>query len=77
VGTVLSIAASLYVVLQAYRIGVPVRTLAAMGLFILVDAFGGSIPVLGVVIDAVWKANKWNVGLLERHVESRGAGRRP
>lgn len=59
---------SLYPILEAYRLGVPWRTLAAMVLLVAVDAVAGSVPVLGSVFDALWKANEWNYQLMERHL---------
>lgn len=60
---------SLYIVLEAARIGVPSRTLALMGINIAVDIVSGSVPVLGTLFDAVWKANVRNVELLEEQIE--------
>lgn len=62
---------SLYIVGEAMRVGASWSTLATMIGLIAVDAIVGSIPVLGTVFDAVWKANKWNVGLLERELDAR------
>jgi hypothetical protein len=59
---------SLYPVFEAIRLGAPRGTIAKMLLFVGVDAVVGSVPVLGQVFDAVWKANTWNVRALERHV---------
>lgn len=61
---------SLYIVLEAFRAGVSPSTLLRMLAYIAVDAVIGSIPGVGPIFDAVWKANKWNAGLLESHVES-------
>ena len=36
---------------------------------VAVDAVVGSVPVLGPVFDAFWKANKRNLRTLERHLE--------
>ena len=60
---------SLYPVVEAYRLGVERKTLAKMLALVAVDAGVGSVPVLGSVFDAVWKANEWNVRTIERHVE--------
>jgi len=68
-GDALAAVISLYPVLEAARLGAPKRTLAAMLGLVTVDAVVGSIPVLGSVFDAVWKANEWNRRLLERHLE--------
>jgi len=66
VGAVLS----LYPVMEGYRLGVPKRPLAAMLGLIAVDAVVGSVPVLGTVVDALWKANEWNCRLIERHLHN-------
>jgi hypothetical protein len=54
---------SLYVVLEAARLGVSFGTLVTMLATIAADAALGSIPVVGVVIDAVFKANVRNLEL--------------
>ena len=64
-------ALSLYVVAEATRLGVPPKTVARMLANVAVDAATGSVPVAGTLIDAVWKANKRNVALLESHLEER------
>ncbi len=60
---------SLYPIVEAYRLGMSKRTLAAMLGLVAIDAVVGSVPVLGTVFDALWKANKWNYRLLERHLD--------
>ncbi len=60
---------SLYPVLEAYRLDVPRETLTKMLALVVVDAVGGSVPVLGTLFDAFWKANEWNVKTIERHLE--------
>lgn len=67
---------SLYIVLEAVRAGVSRSMLLRMLANIGVDAVVGSIPVVGPVFDAFWKANKWNARLLESHVESSDMARR-
>lgn len=69
-GDIVAALLSLYIVLEAARIGVPPRTLALMGFNIAVDTAVGSVPILGTLFDAVWKANVWNVALLEEQIES-------
>lgn len=59
---------SLYPVAEGYRLGVPKRTLGLMLALVAIDAVVGSVPVLGSVFDALWKANEWNRRLLERHL---------
>jgi len=60
---------SLYPVLEAYRLGMSRTALAKMLSLVAVDAVVGSVPVLGPVFDAFWKANKRNLRTLERHLE--------
>ncbi|WP_233738019.1 DUF4112 domain-containing protein [Halocatena pleomorpha] len=60
---------SFYIVFEAVRLGVPPKTLAMMGLNIAADVVVGSIPILGTLFDAVWKANVRNVALLEEQIE--------
>ncbi|MCL7418566.1 MAG: DUF4112 domain-containing protein, partial [Halalkalicoccus sp.] len=59
---------SLYIIEEAARVGVSKSTLAVMIGLVLTDAVVGSIPVLGTLFDAVWKANKWNASLLKREL---------
>lgn len=60
---------SLYVVLEAVNLGASTSLVARMLGNVLIDAVIGSIPVLGTVFDAAWKANRRNVRLVERHVD--------
>jgi len=69
-GDSVAAAASLYIVVEAFRTGAPIRTLATMVFLIGVDFALGSIPILGTLLDAVLKVNKWNASMLESHVES-------
>lgn len=65
---------SFYPIVEAYRVGVPNTMLAKMAALVGIDAVVGSIPVIGTLFDAVWKANKWNLRMLERHIEERSSG---
>ncbi len=56
-----------FVLLQAYRLRVPRLVQARMLINAIVDALLGLIPVVGNLADGVWKANTWNMRLLERH----------
>ena len=64
---------SLYIIAEGYRAGLPRSTLLKMFALVGVDTVVGSIPVLGTVFDAVWKANKWNANTLVSHLEQRTA----
>lgn len=65
-GDVVSAAFSLYIVAESAYLGVSYTTLLGMLANVTVDTVGGSIPYVGTVFDAVWKANKRNVGLTLR-----------
>jgi hypothetical protein len=71
VGDALSLVASVYIVAMGSRLGVPRRTVWRMGLNVAVDAVVGSIPVLGDLFDAGFKANTRNVALIRRAILTR------
>lgn len=67
---------SLYIILQAARMGVPASLLARMGWNLLVDVVVGAVPFLGDLFDAGFKANLRNLALLEGHAQRPGESRR-
>jgi hypothetical protein len=68
VGDLLAQAVGAYIVYEARRLGVRKRTLLRMGWNMVVDTAVGSVPLVGDVFDVVWKANRKNLALLERHL---------
>lgn len=70
-GDVAGALCALYVVFEGYRIGLPNRELGKMLGLIGVEMLVGSVPVLGTIVDAVWKVNRRNFRVIERHVEDR------
>ena len=62
-GDVVSAAFSLYIVAESAYLGVSYSTLVEMLANVTIDVAGGSVPYVGEIFDAVWKANKYNVGL--------------
>lgn len=76
VGDVVALVASLYVVLEAARLGLPRATLARMVVNVGVDALVGAVPLVGDAFDAVWKANDRNVELLEARLSDPEQGHR-
>ncbi|MBW3534172.1 MAG: DUF4112 domain-containing protein [Gemmatimonadetes bacterium] len=76
VGDLAGGALSLYPLLAAARLGAPPSLLVRMAINVGVDALVGSVPVLGDLFDVAWKANRRNVGLIERHMEDAPATRR-
>lgn len=73
-GDALTGALSLYVVVEAARLGVSYATLVRMLANVAVDVAGGSVPLLGDVFDAAWKANVRNVELALADLSSDGRG---
>lgn len=62
-GDAVSAGISMYIVVEAARQGVSNRTIMRMLANVLVDTAVGSIPVLGDLFDAVFKANMRNLDL--------------
>lgn len=54
---------SLYIVAESARLGVSYTTLVRMLANVALDVAVGSVPVIGVLFDAVWKANVKNFEL--------------
>jgi hypothetical protein len=67
---------SIYILLEAARMGVPASLLSRMGWNLLVDVVVGAVPLLGDLFDAGFKANLRNLALLDRHVQSPARSRR-
>jgi len=63
-GDVATAVCSLYIVAEAVRLGVPKRTVVRLLANIAVDAVLGSVPVVGDLFDAYWKANVKNAELV-------------
>ena len=68
---------SSYVIVEAWRAGVPRRTLARMTGYVLVEATLGALPVVGTLVDAVARVNQRNVDLFEEAVSSPASRSRP
>lgn len=67
-GDLLSGALSLYIVIESARLGVTYTTLLRMMANVSVDVVGGSVPVLGTLFDAGFKANKRNVAMAIKEI---------
>lgn len=66
VGDTLTTIVSFYILAAGVRYRVPKVTLARMGMNLAIDYLVGSIPVVGDLFDAAWKANQMNVELIRR-----------
>jgi hypothetical protein len=59
---------SAYIVWEAARLGLPRSLLLKMAWNIILETVLGSVPFVGDLFDATWKANARNLALLERHL---------
>ena len=67
-GDVLAGLLSLVIPLAAWIRGVPYVTLARMAANLGIGVLVGTIPIFGDIFDIVWKANRRNYRLLQRHL---------
>ncbi len=67
---------SLYIVMQAVRLGASREVLTRMVGNVALEALMGAVPLLGDVFDAAFKANVRNVRILEEHLTAPGDTRR-
>ncbi|MBA2459156.1 MAG: DUF4112 domain-containing protein [Gemmatimonadales bacterium] len=75
VGDLVGGALSVYIILEAARLGVPRPLLARMGYNVAVDTVVGGVPLLGDLFDAGFKANLRNLALVREHLERPAAVR--
>jgi Domain of unknown function (DUF4112) len=69
VGDAVTTLVSLYIVLEARRLGLPIAKLGRMGLNVGVDALLGAVPLVGDLFDVAWKANRRNLKLVLQHLD--------
>jgi Domain of unknown function (DUF4112) len=67
IGDLLTPLYSVLIITTAVRLGVPRVVQMRMVFNVLIDAVIGSVPIVGDLFDAAWKANAWNMQLLDRH----------
>ena len=67
IGDLASPVLTLAILWHAVALRVPKIVLARMVLNAAIDALLGMIPLIGDLFDFAWKANDWNLALLERH----------
>ncbi|HTL89991.1 MAG TPA: DUF4112 domain-containing protein [Leptolyngbya sp.] len=58
---------SIYIVIEAARMGLPKASLVRMIWNLIVDVVIGIVPIAGDLFDFAWKANTKNVALIEAH----------
>jgi hypothetical protein len=68
-GDVITTGLSLWIVHEAYQLGVPKQLLLRMLGNVAIDGVIGAVPVAGDVFDVLWRANRRNVRILREHLE--------
>jgi len=68
IGDLAGMGLSVYILIQAGRLGIRRATLARMVLNIGLEALVGVIPLLGDIFDVAWKANARNVALVHHEL---------
>lgn len=61
---------SIYMVIEAARMGLPKASLVRMIWNLIVDVVIGIVPIAGDLFDFAWKANTKNLALIEAHFAS-------
>src|SRR5665213_1180939 len=67
-GDVLAGMLSMIIPIAAWMRGVPYVTLVRMVVNVGIGVLVGSVPIAGDVFDVIWKANRRNYSLLQRHL---------
>lgn len=68
IGDFMGMGISGYIIFRAVQLGVPKRIIGRMIANVMLDAIIGSIPLIGTLFDAVWKANKRNLRMIEQYL---------
>jgi len=69
IGDLIASAVSLYILVEAWRMGLPKHKLARMGGNLVLDFVFGSVPVAGDIFDVFWRANTRNMKIVRDHLE--------
>jgi Domain of unknown function (DUF4112) len=77
IGDALGKLLSVYLVYEAWRLGVPAPVLLRMLGNVAVDTVIGIVPVVGDIGDVFWRANRMNIALLDAHLAGAEARRGP
>jgi hypothetical protein len=59
-----------YIIVAAWRAGAPASVILRMGANVMLDTIVGTVPLLGDLFDAGWKANRRNARMLEQYVDT-------
>jgi hypothetical protein len=69
VGDIVTAALSLFIVHEAYQLGVPGHVLLRMLGNVAIDGALGAVPVVGDAFDVLWRANRRNMRLLREWLQ--------
>ncbi len=69
IGNVLGLMLSFYIIWIAKQVNATDKDITLMMINIMLDFFLGIIPIIGFVGDAIFKANKKNLKILEKYIE--------
>jgi hypothetical protein len=68
IGDAITLLPQILLIAQALRVGIRKRALAMMLLNTLVDFLVGAVPVVGDLLDILWKSNRRNADLLRSEI---------
>ena len=68
IGDAITTLMSLYIVQEARALGAPRHLIARMLVNVALDGVVGAVPLLGDAFDVMWRANRRNMALLQRHL---------
>lgn len=77
IGDLITTSLSLWLIYDAAMLGLPKRILGVMVANVALETMTGSVPLVGDVVDAVWKANARNMQLTELHYNAACRPRSP
>jgi hypothetical protein len=68
IGDAVTTLMSLYIVQEARALGAPRHLIARMRVNVALDGVIGAVPLLGDAFDVMWRANRRNMALLQKHL---------
>jgi Domain of unknown function (DUF4112) len=72
VGDVITATLSLFIVVEAHRLGAPFHVITRMLVNIALDGVVGSVPLVGDAFDVLWRSNRRNMRLLQKWLGREG-----
>jgi hypothetical protein len=72
IGDAVASALSCVILIEAHRLGVPMRILARMIANVLLEGTAGAMPVVGDMFDIMFRANRRNIRILRDYMQREG-----